>query len=365
VTLVLDDPADVDRAAAGLRQQAGVYEDVATLLRGLRTDDWTGSAAESFRCRFDGEPSRWFDAAETLLEAAGALGAHADVVRWAQRRMTEAHDLRNRAALIPSPDAAVRLAEQADAVALDALSAYDDSSWRTSARLDAAAVAAPRTPRWHERPWWDLAWRMLANEGVDDVNTLSSLGAAIGHHPGDAAALIGGLALLGGGTDITVASVAADVTGIGAAVGLPAGAAGIGLATAGVALAGASAGDLWMHATTDDAQTVLSEVSLPAEADGAAPPLRWANPRTLADHFVRHGTDFGFASADEYAIAASELLERGRVGDLPTKIGTDGTIRVFDPETNTFGSFTPSGMTRTFYKPTSPSYWARQSGDLQ
>lgn len=34
----------------------------------------------------------------------------------------------------------------------------------------------------------------------------------------------------------------------------------------------------------------------------------WANPRTLADHFARHGGDFGAKSADDYAAQASGFL---------------------------------------------------------
>ena len=50
--------------------------------------------------------------------------------------------------------------------------------------------------------------------------------------------------------------------------------------------------------------------------------------------------------------------------------GRDGTIRVYDPTTNTFGSYTASGATRTFYKPdpaihkfkTNLDYWNAQPG---
>lgn len=48
----------------------------------------------------------------------------------------------------------------------------------------------------------------------------------------------------------------------------------------------------------------------------------------------------------------------------------DGTIRVYDRASNTFGSFTPNGATRTFYKPdparhpyaTNWDYWMVQPG---
>lgn len=91
----------------------------------------------------------------------------------------------------------------------------------------------------------------------------------------------------------------------------------------------------------------------------------WANLNTLDRHFRDHGADFGAANADEYARMASEFFQRGGAQQLPTKIAPDGTIRMFDPTTNAFGSFAPSGMTKTFFKPTSSTYWSRQPGVLQ
>lgn len=91
----------------------------------------------------------------------------------------------------------------------------------------------------------------------------------------------------------------------------------------------------------------------------------WGNLKTLDDHFARHGADFGAASADDYARMGSEFFQRGGAQHLPTKIAPDGTIRMFDPATNTFGSFAPNGTTKTLFKPFTPDYWSRQPGVLQ
>jgi hypothetical protein len=90
----------------------------------------------------------------------------------------------------------------------------------------------------------------------------------------------------------------------------------------------------------------------------------WGNPRTLEDHFVRHGGDFGATSADDYAAQASRFLQRG-AAKLPTKVGSDGTIRIYDSSTNSFGSYRPDGLTKTFFKPQSANYWQTQPGVLQ
>jgi pyocin large subunit-like protein len=88
----------------------------------------------------------------------------------------------------------------------------------------------------------------------------------------------------------------------------------------------------------------------------------WGNPKTLARHFRDHGADFGAKNADDYARQASDFLRSSQAGGLPTKIDADGVIRVFDPKSNTFGAFNPDGTTRTFFKPSSPTYWDRQPG---
>jgi hypothetical protein len=88
----------------------------------------------------------------------------------------------------------------------------------------------------------------------------------------------------------------------------------------------------------------------------------WGNPSTLARHFRDHGADFGATTAEDYASQASKFFQRGIQDGLPIKIDEEGVIRIYDPETNTFGAFNPNGTTRTFFKPTSPTYWSRQPG---
>jgi pyocin large subunit-like protein len=61
---------------------------------------------------------------------------------------------------------------------------------------------------------------------------------------------------------------------------------------------------------------------------------------------------------------ASEFFQNGSASKLPTKIDADGTIRMFDPASNTFGAFAPSGQTKPFFKPTSNSYWDKQPGTI-
>ncbi len=98
----------------------------------------------------------------------------------------------------------------------------------------------------------------------------------------------------------------------------------------------------------------------------------WGRADTLADHFARHGADFGAKSEAAYAQQASSFFQRGLSEGLPTKIDSKtGVIRMYDPETNSFGSFNADGTTRTYFKPdpashpfsTNLEYWESQSGD--
>lgn len=100
------------------------------------------------------------------------------------------------------------------------------------------------------------------------------------------------------------------------------------------------------------------------EARDLSRPSNWGNAKTLERHFRDHGADFGSRSAQEYAQQASEFFQRSIRDQLPIKIDSEGVIRVYDPGTNTFGAYNPDGTTRTFFKPTSPTYFQRQPGSV-
>jgi pyocin large subunit-like protein len=68
---------------------------------------------------------------------------------------------------------------------------------------------------------------------------------------------------------------------------------------------------------------------------------------------------------------ASKFFQSGLQRGLPMKLDPKtGIIRIYDPASNTFGAFNPSGRTRTFFKPdpsihgypTNWDYWVSQPG---
>lgn len=102
----------------------------------------------------------------------------------------------------------------------------------------------------------------------------------------------------------------------------------------------------------------------PMAIAGDAPSTRltWGHLASLADHFARHGGDFGAKSPDDYAAQAWRFRERALAERLPMKLDTDGTVRVFDPKTRAFAAFNRNGTAKTYFRPDNPSYWQRQPG---
>ena len=97
-----------------------------------------------------------------------------------------------------------------------------------------------------------------------------------------------------------------------------------------------------------------------------APPTRetWGNIGSLPDHFARHGADFRAKDADEYARMAWQFGQQARQGGLQVKVDDDGTRRVFDPKSGAFAAYNADGTTKTYFKPDSRDYFARQPGRL-
>ncbi|ACG75310.1 YD repeat protein [Anaeromyxobacter sp. K] len=85
----------------------------------------------------------------------------------------------------------------------------------------------------------------------------------------------------------------------------------------------------------------------------------WGRAETLAAHFAKHGQDFGAKTADEYAGMASRFFQDAQSARIPTKVDSGGVIRLFDAQTGRFGAYNADGTTRTFFRPTSPTYFDR------
>lgn len=97
---------------------------------------------------------------------------------------------------------------------------------------------------------------------------------------------------------------------------------------------------------------------------------KWANHKRLKRHFKDHGSDFNSTSEEDYAKKANAFYERSKVQKVRKKLDEDKNLRIWDEETNEFGSYNYNGETLTYYKPnpnihkrgTNKDYWDFQDG---
>lgn len=95
-----------------------------------------------------------------------------------------------------------------------------------------------------------------------------------------------------------------------------------------------------------------------------APPARqtWGAPRSLQDHFDRHGADFSAKDPEDYAAQAWVFLRRAKAEGLPAKLDDDGVLRVYEPKTRSFAAYNKDLTTRTYFKPGRRDYFDDQPG---
>lgn len=103
----------------------------------------------------------------------------------------------------------------------------------------------------------------------------------------------------------------------------------------------------------------------PAASPPKPPPasVTWGSPRTLPDHFDRHGRDFRAVSAEDYAAQAWLFLVRACADGLPAKEDSEGVVRVFDPQSGVFAAYNRDGTTKTYFKPGRRGYFEDQPGE--
>lgn len=88
----------------------------------------------------------------------------------------------------------------------------------------------------------------------------------------------------------------------------------------------------------------------------------WADddPEKFGRHFDKHAKDFGAKNWNDYARKSQDFYRRAQTEKLPSVRTKAGWTKIYDPKTNSFGSYNPQGKTETFFKPTPPTYYERQ-----
>ena len=264
-------------AVSGLGDECGQYASCLELagkgLQRIRTDGWTGKAADAFRERYDGEPKNWLVAADSFRTAATSINGYANALVWAQSKAGDAIDTWNAGNLATAKARLDYTAQQR----LHSHIAFDDPGElpRAAARAilaearrqlihagDEAAetLAAATEPAPQERGFWDGVGDVvtdmgagLANVAGYAINGVASFGNAILHHPEGVAAMVAGVSAATAGLGGEAGGVVLDATGVGAVPGVAINVATAGILVTGIGTALAGAGVLMNAAASDDA----------------------------------------------------------------------------------------------------------------
>lgn len=259
-------------------------------------DGWRGEAGDAFRDRFHGQPTRWIEAGNDFHAAANAVYEYIHALRTGQKRAGDAisqfargeasttaaenaHaqqviDARSRGdrTEIPfyDPGEADRAAARGN---LETARGNVESAGHTAVTLvKKATESAPERPGFWSKvgDFFSDVGEGLVDGGKTVVTDLASFGNAMIQHPGDSAAMLGGMLLTGVSAGGEGLGVALDATDAGAIAGVPLNvASAAGIAT-GVGLTGASAVDLARHAQSDSAVEPLQRNSEGPGASGSA-----------------------------------------------------------------------------------------------
>ena len=81
----------------------------------------------------------------------------------------------------------------------------------------------------------------------------------------------------------------------------------------------------------------------------------------LAEHYQKHGAEFGGIGIEEYLRAAQALRDRPAGGDILESVRSDGVVTRFDRADGAFLAFERDGVIRTFFRPNDgEAYFQRQ-----
>ncbi len=345
--LVPGNPDSLTTTAQSLLAYGDVLVEAGEGLAKIDTvDGWRGPAGDAFRDRFHGQPARWTEAGNEFHAAANALYDYLHTLRAAQQRAAEAISryARGEAATANAKNAHDRQVTEARGKGDTTEIPFNDpgEADRAGARADldaargnvdtaghtAAALVRKATESAPERPgFWSKVGDFLGDVGdglVEGgktvVNDLASFGNAMVQHPGDSAAMLGGMLLAGVSAGGEGLGVALDATGVGAITGVPLNVvSAAGIAT-GVGLAGAGAVDLAQHATSDSR---VEPLRMNSEGSGTG-----GSSQQPASDLIKNGQQYKGTG--------------GRAGNnLPVENGPkDGTLYKTDPQTGKVTNYT-------------------------
>ncbi|MFN8587239.1 MAG: hypothetical protein U0704_05500 [Candidatus Eisenbacteria bacterium] len=113
-------------------------------------------------------------------------------------------------------------------------------------------------------------------------------------------------------------------------------------------------------ATAPAPEAAAGDATTNGSGFGAAVGFR--SEQRLAEHFDKHGREFGAASEAEYLALAQALRDRPAGGDVRELTRADGVTCRFDRASGAFLAFNRDGTIRTYFKPNDGErYFERQA----
>ena len=92
--------------------------------------------------------------------------------------------------------------------------------------------------------------------------------------------------------------------------------------------------------------------------------MPFANSAERADHFHKHGADFGAKNARDYEAKADAFPLGSKSSTVLDYTRSQGDLVRFDPATDEFGVLSASGEVRTYFRPV-PGVTHKRSTNLE
>ncbi|RVU23083.1 type IV secretion protein Rhs [Streptomyces antnestii] len=173
--LVHGKPDKIRESAQHLKDFHTAFDHVSQGMKRVDSSGWAGEGGDAFRKKFGVHPTKWAEAADACEQAAGALDAYADAVRWAQGKAKEA----------------VALYKKGRTASKDAVDAYNKKADAYNAKITANEDPGPKPEPFQDPGKADIkkAHETLA-EARKQRNTAASdaqgkVKAALAHAPAE------------------------------------------------------------------------------------------------------------------------------------------------------------------------------------
>ncbi|MCF3960433.1 putative T7SS-secreted protein [Streptomyces fuscigenes] len=173
--LVHGDPGKIGESAKHLTDFHTAFDKVSSGLKKIDSSGWKGEGGDAFREKFGVHPAKWAEASAACEAAAGALGAYAHTVTWAQGQAKEA----------------VALYKKGVQASKDASDAYNKKVEAYNAKIDANQDPGPKPDPFVDPGKADVkAAREKLAEARKQRNTAASeaqgkIKAALAHAPAE------------------------------------------------------------------------------------------------------------------------------------------------------------------------------------